>query len=435
MDAHTQSGAQPADSAEATGTRAWLQGQVLRAWAERLAAALLCGGSGATLFMLAQAGGHQEALAFGAGVLLVGASLWLQPRLARGLMPLLARAWRPTDAAGAPAPSGPMPRQAAAQELRQVSPYLSTMAQHLDDALQETERGVVQIIGVINSVHQVSDRQMERIRASEDNGAELSEVMKEKLLIDRQLSAVLEMFVSEQERDVEANLGRIKRLQEVKALAPLVEVISTVARQTNYLAINAAIEAARAGEAGRGFAVVAGEIRQLSNRTAEAAVDIGRKISAATDGIDTELHAAENAADRYSASGHMRKGLQDVREMQDRLVQASSRLLGFIDAVKDGHDAVVEQLSGALGQIQFHDVMRQQVEQVQSALRELDEHLQDMAGQLSDQAWEPERLFGVKQRLAAQVQAYVMHSQRSVHERVTGDVLTQGQPRPAIELF
>ncbi|UXH80932.1 methyl-accepting chemotaxis protein [Roseateles amylovorans] len=243
------------------------------------------------------------------------------------------------------------------------------------------------------------------------------------------------MFVAEQQRDVDANLGRIKRLQEVKALAPLVEVIATVARQTNFLAINAAIEAARAGEAGRGFAVVAGEIRQLSNRTAEAAVDIGRMINAATDGIDSELHAAQNAADRYSSSGNMRKGLQDVREMQDRLVEASSRLLSFIDAVKDGHDEVVRQLSGALGQMQFHDVMRQQVEQVQSAMRGLDEHLQAMAGQLSDQPWDPSRLLSVKQRLDAQVAGYVMHSQRRSHEQVTGEVLTESQQRPPIELF
>lgn len=332
-----------------------------------------------------------------------------------------------------------MPVSQAVHEVRDVAPYLAILSEQLGGSLKETETGVVSLITLLDQMHNVSNEQLRRIAASQENGNELLQVIKEKLLIDQQLGAILQMFVDKQEEDVSANLTRIQRLQEVKALTPLVDVIARVARQTNFLAINAAIEAARAGAAGKGFAVVATEIRQLSTLTAGAATEIASKINAATDGIDQELASAVEAGNRNSSTGNMRKVLADIKGMQARFAAASStnRMQEVIDDVSQGHQALAGLLTEALGQIQFHDVMRQRVEHVQGAMLELDEHLQEMADQLTDSAWNPEKMTTLRTRLDAQVQRYVMHSQLSTHQSVTGGSVEEAavEERPKIELF
>jgi methyl-accepting chemotaxis protein len=87
-------------------------------------------------------------------------------------------------------------------------------------------------------------------------------------------------------KDINAGSARIR---------DIVGVIDSIAFQTNILALNAAVEAARAGEQGRGFAVVAGEVRTLSQRSAEAAKEIKALIATSVERVEDGARLADRA--------------------------------------------------------------------------------------------------------------------------------------------
>ncbi|MFN3809726.1 MAG: methyl-accepting chemotaxis protein [Roseateles asaccharophilus] len=158
--------------------------------------------------------------------------------------------------------------------------------------------------------------------------------------------------------------------QSSRKIADIIGVIDGIAFQTNILALNAAVEAARAGEQGRGFAVVAGEVRNLAQRSAEAAKEIKSLIG-------TSVGNVEQGATLVEQTG---QAMQDIVASVRRV----SDLIGEIAAASSEQRDGIQQVNQAVTQL---DQMTQQnaalVEQSAAAAQSMRDQAQRLAEAVS----------------------------------------------------
>ena len=182
------------------------------------------------------------------------------------------------------------------------STQLASAAEELSAVTEESSRGLQQ---QNNEIEQAATAVNEMTAAVEEvarNAVSTSEASQQSNQTARQgRDRVVDTVKSIQDmtQQLQATSGLVEGLAaQGRDIGKVLDVIRSIAEQTNLLALNAAIEAARAGEAGRGFAVVADEVRALAHRTAQSTTEIEQMVA----GIQTRTGDAVQSMSRNTDS-------------------------------------------------------------------------------------------------------------------------------------
>lgn len=262
--------------------------------------------------------------------------------------------------------------------------HSATMMEQLTHETQQLDQSNQQINDQGQSVAASTEEISATLSGIADATKTLSRQVAQTLASASQGTATLNQAVSglRETSQVVANIEQ--KLNQLNALSAdidsVLDMINNLAGQTNLLALNAAIEAARAGDAGRGFSVVADEVRQLAERTVEATSRINGIVDDIQGFTREAINVTETGRTHLSSVGtHSEEAEQAIQKIEEDARQgtvAADQMLHSVEEVDKAARQISRDMEGVATSIhRDSDALqrvRNQVEQVSGHLLELD---------------------------------------------------------------
>ncbi|WP_018952700.1 methyl-accepting chemotaxis protein [Thioalkalivibrio sulfidiphilus] len=241
--------------------------------------------------------------------------------------------------------------RSSSHELSETAQGLAQAAERTDRAARDQQAETQQIASAVTemeaSAREVAHNAQEAAAATREADTQARSGREE---IERTVAVINELA-----RQVETSARVIDQLeQQSDKVGGVLEVIQSIAEQTNLLALNAAIEAARAGEQGRGFAVVADEVRTLASRTQDSTQEIRAIIEQLQGGAQQAAQTSRQARDQ-------------AEQGVTRIGQAGQALRAIADAIGHINDMNMQIASAAQQQTRVTEAIAENVNQVSEA--------------------------------------------------------------------
>ncbi|HNU70840.1 MAG TPA: methyl-accepting chemotaxis protein [Thermodesulfobacteriota bacterium] len=245
---------------------------------------------------------------------------------------------------------------------RNITASLNVVIEDLSTAAEQVSAASNQVAEASNQLAEGAGNQAASFQETSSSLEEMSAMTKQNAENAHQANLMAQDCQNATEKGRKA-MGRVsdaisKIKKSADQTAKIIKSIDEIAFQTNLLALNAAVEAARAGEAGKGFAVVAEEVRNLAQRSADAAKDTSALITEsqknADDGMTMTLELEQfltTIADRIEKVTQLVSEVSAASEEQAQGVAQINTAVIEMDRVTQGNAASAEESASASEQL------------------------------------------------------------------------------------